>query len=48
MKDPDARTPLAAHVQYWNGKLLRQQLYKFVSERKRDGKAATQAQGNHQ
>lgn len=25
--DPDARTPLVAHVQYWNNQLLRQKLY---------------------
>jgi hypothetical protein len=29
--DPDARTPLVAHVEYWNNPLLRQELYRFVS-----------------
>jgi len=29
--DPEARTPLLAHVQYWNNQLLRQQLYRFLS-----------------
>jgi hypothetical protein len=28
--DPDARTPLAAHVEYWNGKLLAQHLYRGI------------------
>jgi hypothetical protein len=29
-QDPDAHTPLAAHVQYWNGKLLAETLYDAV------------------
>src|ERR1700723_928109 len=29
--DPDARTPLKAHVEYWNNRLLRQELYRFVT-----------------
>jgi len=29
--DPEARFPLLAHVEYWNNKLLRQELYRFVS-----------------
>lgn len=29
--DPQAWVPFAAHVQYWHGKLLRQQLYRYVS-----------------
>jgi hypothetical protein len=28
--DPEARTPLIAHVEYWNNQLLRQELYRFV------------------
>jgi hypothetical protein len=28
--DPDAHTPLAAHVQYWEGKLLAQHLYRAI------------------
>ena len=28
--DPDAKVPLAAHVQYWNGRLLAQELYDAV------------------
>jgi hypothetical protein len=31
MVDPQAHTPLAAHVQYWNNDLLRKKLYEFVS-----------------
>jgi len=30
MVDPDATTPLVAHVQYWNNKTLREQLYQYV------------------
>jgi hypothetical protein len=30
MRDPDAHTPLAAHVQYWGGKLLAETLYEAV------------------
>lgn len=29
-QDPDASTPLAAHVQYWNGRLLARELYDAV------------------
>lgn len=29
--DPNARIPLAAHVQYWTNPLLREQLYRFVT-----------------
>jgi hypothetical protein len=28
--DPDAHTPLAAHVQYWEGRLLAQHLYRAI------------------
>jgi hypothetical protein len=28
--DPDAHTPLAAHVEYWNGKLLAQHVYRAI------------------
>jgi len=31
MRDPQARKPLLAHVQYWNDALLREQLYRLVS-----------------
>jgi hypothetical protein len=31
MIDPDARTPLLAHLQYWTNKLLGKQLYRLVS-----------------
>ena len=31
MIDPDARTPLLAHLQYWTNELLRRQLYRLVS-----------------
>lgn len=30
-RDPDARIPLLAHIQYWNSPLLREQLYRFVT-----------------
>ncbi len=30
MEDPDAHTPLAAHTQYWNGRLLAQTLFDAV------------------
>ncbi len=30
-RDPDAWVPLYAHVQYWNNRLLREQLFKYVS-----------------
>ena len=30
IKDPDANVPLAAHVQYWGNRLLRQQIYQYV------------------
>jgi hypothetical protein len=29
-EDPDARTPLVAHVQYWDGRLLAEELYRAV------------------
>jgi len=32
--DPDARTPLAAHVEYWTGKLFAQELVRAVTTRK--------------
>jgi hypothetical protein len=31
MTDPEAHQPLAAHVQYWGNRMLREQLYKYVS-----------------
>ena len=31
LQDPDASTPLKAHVQYWNGKLLGSVLYDAIS-----------------
>jgi len=31
MQDAQARKPLAAHVQYWENDMLREQLYRFVS-----------------
>lgn len=33
MVDPDARTPLAAHVEYWNGKLFAEQLIRGITTR---------------
>jgi hypothetical protein len=30
MVDPDASVPLLAHVQYWNNRMLRRQLFRFV------------------
>jgi hypothetical protein len=38
MVDPQARTPLAPHVQYWNNDLLRKKLYEFVSSEMKTGK----------
>jgi len=32
IRDPEARIPFAAHVQYWSGETLRKQIYKYVSE----------------
>ena len=31
LKDPEARTPLAAHVEYWNGQLFARELYRAIS-----------------
>jgi hypothetical protein len=31
--DPDARTPLAAHVEYWDGKLFAQELVRAITTR---------------
>ena len=31
LTDPDARIPFAAHLQYWDNKTLRDQLYKYVA-----------------
>lgn len=31
--DPDARTPLAAHVEYWNGKLFAEKLIRGITTR---------------
>lgn len=31
-RDPKARIPLVAHIQYWTNPLLRKQLYRFVTE----------------
>jgi hypothetical protein len=31
IRDPDARTPLAAHVQYWSGALFAQHLYRGIT-----------------
>lgn len=30
MVDPEANTPLKAHVQYWSNRMLRQQLYHYI------------------